>query len=112
MRRLLAAAFVVVWLALQVCVPLVGQLTRGAGAVSFAWAMFSRTADVPRFEVVAADGSVREVDDWERHLGHMRLETDFARHVPPFLCESEREAVAITTYRGDGSGPVARRKCG
>jgi hypothetical protein len=102
---------VVVWLAVQIGVPALQYLGTD-GARPFAWQMFSRQIDVPRFKVVAADGSEREVDDWERHLGRVRLEVDFARHVPPFLCASERGAVAITTYRPDGSGPVARGDCG
>ncbi len=109
---MLAAVAVVVWLAVQVGVPLRAALSDAGGrGHPFAWQMFSRGVDVPRFEVVAADGSEREVDDWERHLGRTRLEMDFARHVPPFLCEHERDAVAVTTYRNDGSGPVARREC-
>ena len=107
---MLAAAFVVVWLAVQVGVPVVQHLTTD-GARPFAWQMFSRRVDVPRFKVVAADGSEHEVDDWLRYLGRARLEVDFARHVPPFLCRSEPGALAITTYRGDGSGPVARLEC-
>jgi hypothetical protein len=106
----LAATFVVVWLAVQVGVPVLQHLTSD-GARPFAWQMFSHHIDVPRFEVVAADGSETEVRDWQRHLGRTRLEVDFARHVPPFLCESEPGAVAITTYRADGSGPVARLEC-
>jgi hypothetical protein len=108
--RVLAAAFVVVWLALQIGVPAAKYIGTD-GARPFAWQMFSRAVDVPRFKVVAANGSEREVEDWERHLGRVRLEVDFARHVPPFLCDSEPGAVAITTYRTDGSGPVARRDC-
>jgi hypothetical protein len=105
-----AAVFVVAWLAVQVVVPLTQQATK-EGARPFAWQMFSRKIDVPRFKVVAADGSEREVDDWERHLGRSRLEVNFGRHVPPFLCRAEAGAVAITTYRADGTGPVARRDC-
>ena len=108
---MLAAAFVVLWLAVQVGVPVLQHLT-AEGARPFAWQMFSRSVDVPRFKVVGADGSEREVDDWERHLGRVRFEVDFARHVPPFLCGSEPGAVAITTYRADGSGPVGRLECG
>jgi hypothetical protein len=109
--RVLAAVFVVGWLAVQVAVPLI-QRTSTEGARPFAWQMFSRRVDVPRFKVVAADGTETEVEDWERHLGRIRLEVDFARHVPPFLCDVEPGAVAITTYRDDGSGPVGRRECG
>jgi hypothetical protein len=100
--RVLAAVFVVGWLAVQVAVPLI-QRTSTEGARPFAWQMFSRRVDVPRFKVV---------EDWERHLGRTRLEVNFARHVPPFLCDVEPGAVAITTYRDDGSGPVGRRECG
>ena len=107
---MLAAAFVVGWLAVQVAVPLVQHVTT-EGARPFAWQMFSHHIDVPRFKVVAADGSETEVEDWEKHLGRTRLEVDFARHVPPFLCDTEPGAVAITTYRGNGSGPVARLEC-
>lgn len=107
---MLAAVFVVVWLAVQVGVPVLQRSTT-EGARPFAWQMFSRNIDVPRFKVVAPDGSEREVEDWERHLGRLRFEVDFARHVPPFLCHSEGDAVAITTYRADGSGPVARLDC-
>jgi hypothetical protein len=106
----LATAFVLVWLAVQVGLPVLQHVTK-EGARPFAWQMFSRSIEVPRFEVVAADGSETEVEDWERHLGRVRFEIDFARHVPPFLCDSEPGAVAVTTYRGDGSGPVARLEC-
>jgi len=108
--RVLAAAVVVAWLTVQVGVPVLQHLTTD-GARPFAWQMFSRRVDVPLFKVVGADGSETEVEDWERHLGRTRLEVDFARHVPPFLCRTEPGAVAVTTYRGDGSGPVARLDC-
>jgi hypothetical protein len=108
--RVVVAAFVVVWLAVQVGVPVVQHVTTD-GARPFAWQMFSHHIDVPRFKVVRADGTETEVEDWQRHLGRTRLEVDFARHVPPFLCRSEPGAVAVTTYRADGSGPVARREC-
>jgi hypothetical protein len=106
----LAATFVVVWLAVQVAVPLVQRLTT-EGARPFSWQMFSRRVDPPRFKVVDADGSEHEVKGWESHFGRFRREVDFGRHVPPFLCQSEPGAVAITTYQPDGSGPVARRAC-
>jgi hypothetical protein len=106
----LAAVFVVAWLAVQVVVPAVQRRTTD-GARPFAWQMFSHAVDVPVFKAVAADGSEREVDDWERHLGRKRLEVDFVRHVPPFLCGVEPGAVAIRTYRADGTGPVATRDC-
>ena len=77
--RVLAAVFVVGWLAVQVAVPLI-QRTSTEGARPFAWQMFSRHVDVPRFKVVAADGTETEVEDWERHLGRTRLEVNFARH--------------------------------
>jgi hypothetical protein len=108
--RVLAAAFVVVWLAVQVGVPVLQHLTT-EGARPFAWQMFSRRVEVPRFKVVTADGTETEVADWERYLGRTRLEVDFARHVPPHLCRVEPGAVAVTTYRDDGSGPVARLEC-
>ena len=107
---MLAAAFVVAWLAVQVGLPVLQHRTT-EGARPFAWQMFSRGVDVPRFKVEAVDGSETEVEDWHRHLGRVRFEVDFARHVPPFLCHSEPGAVAITTYRADGSGPVARLEC-
>jgi hypothetical protein len=109
--RVLAALFVAAWLAIQVGVPIVQRSTT-EGARPFAWQMFSRRIDLPRFKVVEADGSEVEVDDWEFRLARFRNEVDFARHVPPFLCRTEPAAVAITTYRADGSGPVARRDCG
>lgn len=107
---MLAAVFVVWWLTVQVGVPLL-QRASTEGARLFACQMFSRRVDMPQFKVVAADGTETEVGDGERHLGRTRLEVNFARHVPPFLCDHEPGAVAITTYRGDGSRPVGRLEC-
>jgi hypothetical protein len=107
--RAIAAAFAVGWLTIQGLLPLT-QLAAG-GSKPFAWQMFSRERDRPRFTAVSADGSEREVD-WERYVGGVRSEVDLLRHLPPHLCRRLPDAVAIATYRSEVSGqPAGRRTC-
>jgi len=102
---------VLAWLAVQAVLPLHQLATQDTGGKPFAWQMFARGGALPRFKVVLADGSEREVDWQRRYLGRLRSEVDFRRHVPPHLCRHERGAVAVTTYAADGSGPEDRRAC-
>ncbi|MCI0685445.1 MAG: hypothetical protein L0Y71_25370 [Gemmataceae bacterium] len=86
------AVFVVLFLAVQILVPIV-QLTRPL-PTHFGWQMFSVDRPLPRYWVVLDDGTERDIDVYE-HIGVRRLDADYHRAFPEYLCRTYPAAVAV-----------------
>lgn len=98
-RAGLIGAFVLLWLAVQVGVPMVQLVDRGSRPRprEFAWQMFSHRLERPaeRFTITTANGT-REVDVRPLLSGPMRREVRYAPAVVAALCERpEIQAVRV-----------------
>lgn len=90
-HSLVALAFLL-FLGIQIVVPIV-QL-REERPAHFGWQMFSAYRHIPRYWIVLADGSTREIDITE-HVGVRRLDADHHGHFPQYLRRRYPEAVAV-----------------
>jgi hypothetical protein len=84
-RTALAAAFVAVFLALQVGVPAIALF--GPRPARFAWQMYSALPPVPKAWTVAADGSQNPVD-LTTLFAAQRAEIDYESVLREGLCEA------------------------
>jgi hypothetical protein len=99
-RRILAVAFFVMFLLMQVAVPLF-QLTQPRPA-RFGWQMFSTLrADAlgVSYHIEAAGGELIPVQ-LSAHFARVRLEIDHRTVLPPYLCEVTPGAAAVISERG------------
>ena len=92
LARRAAAVFFVLFLAVQIIVPIV-QLTKPR-PTHFGWQMFSALRSLPRYWVVLDDGSQRDINMYE-HIGMQRLDADYHRALPEYLCRAYPTAVAV-----------------
>lgn len=102
-----AAVFFVVFVAVQVLVPIV-QLAKTRPA-HFGWQMFSDWRSIPQYWVVFGDGSTREIDVHE-HIGVRRLDADYHREFPAYLCRTYADAVAVR-WQWPGSDEIEEIRC-
>lgn len=102
------AGFFAAFLAVQVVVPCV-QLTKSRPA-QFGWHMFSAWRPSPRYWVVFGDGATQEIDIHE-HIGVRRLDADYHREFPAYLCRAYPNAVAVR-WQWPDSDEVEERPCG
>jgi hypothetical protein len=86
-----ALAFVLI-LGTQLIVPIV-QFPKER-PTHFGWHMFCDYRPVPKYWIVSADGSAREIDLVE-HVHVRRLDADYHPVMPQFLRETYPEAVAV-----------------
>jgi hypothetical protein len=82
--RELAAAFVVVWLVIQIGLPTVALFTDRPER--FSWQMFSALSDHPSYVLVYDDGSREEVSHGDV-LPWVRADVDYRTHLPRHLCQ-------------------------
>ena len=108
-RRMLAAAvFFVVFLAIQIAVPLV-QLVWSPRPARFGWQMYSVVSAAPRFELIMRDGVAKPLDITP-YVTSLRGDVPIARFLPPHLCALFPDAAAIH-YRMDGSPQAGTYQC-
>jgi len=101
-RRMLAAAvFFVVFLAIQIAVPLV-QLVWSPRPARFGWQMYSVVSAAPRFELIMRDGVAKPLDITP-YVTSLRGDVPLSRFLPPHLCMLFPDAVAIHYQMNDGS---------
>jgi len=93
-RRLVAASFLVVFLAIQLAVPLV-QLVWSPRPARFGWQMYSVKSAAPRFELIMRDGSASPLDITP-YVTSMRADVPLARFLPPHLCNLFPDAAAVS----------------
>lgn len=105
--RRAAAAFFVAFLAVQILAPIV-QLTKPRPA-HFGWQMFSDWRPIPQYWVVIGDGAQRAIDVHE-HIGVRRLDADYHREFPAYLCRAYPQAVAVR-WQWPGSDDIEELRC-
>ena len=97
------AAFVfVLILGTQLIIPIV-QFPKER-PTHFGWHMFCDFRPVPKYWIVHADGSAREID-LQEHVHVRRLDADYHPVMPQFLRETYPEAVAVR-WQWPGSDEV------
>ena len=88
-----ARAFVVLWLLVQLAIPIAGAMSDAPGR--FIWHMFSSSAAAPLYTVTTPNSSVNV--DLEDITARLRADLPFNEFVPPHLCATVPEAIAVHT---------------
>ena len=88
-----ARAFVVVWLLVQLAIPIARATSDAPGR--FIWHMFSSSAAAPLYTVATPNSSV--VVDLEDITARLRADLPFDEFVPLHLCATIPGAVAVHT---------------
>lgn len=108
-----AGAFAVAWVVVQVGLPTV-LLAVGERPAPLGWQMYSATRPFPQV-VAEVEGRGPEEVDLSRYVPRPRAEVDYARLLPPFLCQHIPGALAIEVRGGirrdAGDGAVERYPC-
>lgn len=108
-----AGVFAVAWVVVQVGLPTL-LLAAGERPVPLGWQMYSATRPFPQV-VAELEGGGRDAVDLSRYVPRPRAEVDYARLLPPFLCEQIPGAQAIEVRggvrQGPGDGVVERYPC-
>lgn len=92
-RTVAAAAFVALFVAVQVTVPVLAL--DGPRPARFAWQMYSVLGEPPaQYSVQLADGSARAVDQAD-HVAYPRPDVRVAEHLPAHLCASVPGATSV-----------------
>jgi hypothetical protein len=100
----IAAGFFVVFLAIQLAVPIV-QLVWAPRPARFGWQMYSVTSAAPRFDLVLRDGTSQPVAI-EPYVASVRGDVPLARFLPRHLCGLFPHAAAVRYHLVDGSSGV------
>src|SRR4051794_30668377 len=82
---LFAACFVVVFLAVQILIPL-AQLAWAPRPARFGWQMYSVASAAPRFELIMRDRSSKQLDITP-YVTSLRGDVPLAHFLPPHLCQ-------------------------
>ena len=102
-----AAVFFVAFLLVQIVVPVV-QLSKTRPA-HFGWHMFSDWRPIPQYWVVFGDGSTLDINIHD-HVGVRRLDADYHREFPAYLCRAYPDAVAVR-WQWPDSEAIEERRC-
>lgn len=98
---MVAACFFVVFLSVQVLVPL-AQLVWAPRPARFGWQMYSVASAAPSFELIMRDGATRALDVTP-YVTSLRGDVPLARFLPPHLCTLFPDAAAIRYQMDDGT---------
>jgi hypothetical protein len=101
-RRMLAAGFMIVFLAIQIAVPLI-QLVWAPRPARFGWQMYSVVSAAPHFELILRDGATRTLDI-APYVTSMRADVPIAHFLPPHLCALFPDAAAVSYVLDSGAG--------
>ncbi|HJZ45549.1 MAG TPA: hypothetical protein VKE41_00215 [Roseiflexaceae bacterium] len=101
LAELCAAGFFVVFLAIQILVPIV-QLISAPRPARWGWQMYSVASAQPRFELLLRDGSSKPIDITP-YVTSMRGDVPLARFLPAHLCALFPDAVTVHYHMDDGS---------
>lgn len=97
-RSAAAAAFFVLFLLLQIGVPLV-RLAKPRPA-RFGWQMYSAKLQRPRFSLVMRDGTTRPAD-LHPYVPQSRGEVDLERALPQHLCRAMPDVASVQILKAD-----------
>jgi hypothetical protein len=97
----IAACFFVVFLAVQLLMPL-AQLVWSPRPARFGWQMYSVTSAAPNFELIMHDGSAKPIDITP-YVTSLRGDVPLAHFLPPHLCKLFPDAAAVHYQMDDGS---------
>jgi hypothetical protein len=98
---IIAACFFVVFLAVQLLMPL-AQLAWSPRPARFGWQMYSVVSVAPSFELIMRDGAARPLDITP-YVTSLRGDVPLARFLPPHLCRLFPDAAAVHYQMDDGS---------
>jgi hypothetical protein len=98
---LIAACFFVVFLAVQVSIPL-AQLAWSPRPARFGWQMYSVVSAAPDFTLIMQDGTAKAIDVTP-YVTSLRGDVPLAHFLPPHLCALFPDAAAIHYQMDDGS---------
>ena len=98
---MIAACFFVVFLAVQIAIPLV-QLVWSPRPARFGWQMYSVVSAAPSFTLIMRDGTTRQLDI-RPYVSSLRGDVPLARFLPPHLCNLFPDAAAVHYQMDDGS---------
>jgi hypothetical protein len=101
-KNVLALAFFVAFLTIQIAVPIV-KLTSPRPA-RFGWHMWTARRRNPQFTLVMKDGTTSPVD-LSTYLGLSRGELDFREAMPAHLCRVVPDVVEVQTQTLDSESP-------
>jgi hypothetical protein len=96
-----AICFFLVFLAIQLAVPLV-QLVTAPRPARFGWQMYSVVSAPPRFSLIMRDGAARPLDIGP-YVTSMRADVPLTRFLPAHLCALFPDAAAVDYQMADGS---------
>lgn len=95
-----AIAFIVVWLTVQLAVPIAG-LTNDPPAERFVWKMFSTSTPRPEF-VVHTDSRTESVD-LDAITARLRADLPLTETIPEHICQITSGAISVTWENGSFS---------
>lgn len=95
-RQRVAMTFVVIFLVVQIAVPLAALAGPRPGR--FSWQMYSGVRTQATFSIVHQDGSLTPVTPRD-YVAHPRLDIDFVAWLPDHVCSVEPDAVAVQVER-------------
>lgn len=98
---LIAACFFVLFLSVQLLMPL-AQLLWSPRPARFGWQMYSVTSAAPNFELVMRDRSTKPIDI-RPYVTSLRGDVPLAQFLPPHLCALFPDAASIHFQMDDGS---------
>ena len=99
--EIMIACFFVVFLTVQVAVP-IGQMLWAPRPARFGWQMYSVVSAAPQFDLMLRDGSTQPVAI-EAYVTSLRSDVPLARYLPPHLCRLFPQAAAVRYQMHDGS---------
>lgn len=94
-----ALVVVAVFLLVQVGVPVTRMLDETTGMSRFGWQMFSQAAEATVFTVITPDGEQRVGS--REVLARARGDLPLTELVPPYLCDTVRDAVLVRWEGGE-----------
>jgi hypothetical protein len=96
-----AAIFFIVFLAVQLAVPIV-QLLSAPRPARFGWQMYSVRSVPPRFDLLLRDGTSQPVA-LDSYVTSLRADVPLVRFLPPHLCRLFPQAAAVRWQQDGGS---------